>query len=94
MPETSVPDDAALTFAFKEGWREHSNLCDHQADTEGGREDKSAGMDVDRNRLNLPQFLYGYAASATGTRCAAIDVLAVSVRTARPAQWTVKISMA
>jgi len=33
-----------LTFAFKEGWREHSKLCDHQPDTEGGRQGKSGGM--------------------------------------------------
>ncbi len=53
LPETFIPDDAGLTFAFKEGWREHSELCDRQPDTEGGRQDKSDGMKVDRNRLTL-----------------------------------------
>ena len=52
LPETFRPDDAGLTFAFQEGWREHSELCDLQPDTEGGRQDKSDGMKVDRNRLS------------------------------------------
>ncbi len=51
LPETFIPDDAGMAFAFKEGWREHSKLCDRQPDTEGGRQDKSGGMKVDRNRL-------------------------------------------
>ncbi len=53
LPETFIPDDAGLTFAFKEGWREHSPLFDRQPDAEGGRQDKSDGMKVDRNRLTL-----------------------------------------
>ena len=51
LAETFFPGDAGLTFAFKEGWREHSELCDRQPDTEGGRHDKSGGMKVNRNRL-------------------------------------------
>jgi len=51
LPETFVPDDAGLTFAFKEGRRAHSRLSGRRSDTEGGRQDKSAGMKVDRNRL-------------------------------------------
>ena len=51
LAEIFVPDDAGLRFVFKEGWREHSKLCDLQSDTEGGRQDKSNGMKIDRNRL-------------------------------------------
>jgi len=51
LPDTVLPDDAGLTFAFKEGWREHSRLCDRRLDTEGGRQRKSGGMKVDNNRL-------------------------------------------
>jgi hypothetical protein len=32
--------------------RVHSRLCARRSDTEGGRQDKSAGMKVDRNRLS------------------------------------------
>ena len=51
LPDTFLPDDAGFTFAFKEGWREHSRLCDRRLDTEGGRQRKSGGMKVDKNRL-------------------------------------------
>jgi hypothetical protein len=62
FPETSIPDDAGLAFAFKEGWREHGQLCDHQPDTEGGRQDRSAGVKADRNRLK--PCIHGLSASA------------------------------
>jgi len=54
LPETFAPDDAGLTVAFKEGRRVHSRLCARRSDTEGGRQDNSAGMRVDRNRLVYP----------------------------------------
>jgi len=53
LPETFAPDDAGLTVAFKEGRRVHSRLCG-RCDTEGGRQDKSAGMKVNRYRLAYP----------------------------------------
>lgn len=40
-----------LALAFKDGWREHSELCIRAFDTEGRRQDKSGGMTVDSNRL-------------------------------------------
>jgi len=40
-----------LTFAFKEGWREHSKLCDRQPNTEDERQDRSGGTKGNRNRL-------------------------------------------
>jgi len=46
-----MPDDAGLTVAFKEGRRVNSRHCARRSDTEGRRQDKSAGMKVDRNRL-------------------------------------------
>ena len=51
LPDTFLSDDAGLTFAFKEGWRGHSRLCDRRLVTEGGRQRKSGGMKVDKNRL-------------------------------------------
>jgi hypothetical protein len=39
LTETSIPDDAGSTFAFSEGWREHSRLCDRRPDTLGGRQE-------------------------------------------------------
>jgi hypothetical protein len=51
LPETFVPDDAGLTFAFKEGRRVHSSLCARRSDAEGGHQDKTAVMKVDRNCL-------------------------------------------
>jgi hypothetical protein len=57
LPETFVPDDAGLTFAFKEGRRVHSRLCARRSDTEGGRQDKSAGMKADRNRLGAAELV-------------------------------------
>lgn len=65
LPETFVPDDAGLSFAFKEGWRAHSRLCDRQPDTEGGRQDKSDGMKVDRNRLSNFSKTHGGAEAAS-----------------------------
>jgi len=29
-----------LTFAFREGYREHRKLCEHEPDTEGRGQDK------------------------------------------------------
>lgn len=54
LPEILIPDDAGLTFAFKEVRQEHSAPCDCRSDTEGGRQDKSDGMKIDRNRLIRP----------------------------------------
>jgi len=50
LPETLMPDDAGLKVAFKQGGREPSALHDRQRDTDGGRQDKPDGMEVDRNR--------------------------------------------
>jgi protein SCO1/2 len=50
--QTFLPVDAGLTRAFKEGWREHSKLCDRRLDNEGGRPDKSGGVKADRGRLS------------------------------------------
>ena len=37
LPVIFLPAEAGLAFVFKEGWQEHSELCDCQSDTEGGR---------------------------------------------------------
>jgi len=33
-----------LAFAFKDGWREHRQLCDREPDTEGGLASASPAM--------------------------------------------------
>ena len=48
-----------FALAFKEGWRGHRALCGRQPDIEGGRQYKSDGVKVDRNRLGLGQSSLG-----------------------------------
>jgi multidrug resistance efflux pump len=72
LPDMFIPDDAGLTFAFKEGRQEHGALCDCRCDTEGGRQDKLDGMKIDRNRLSPPRRHFQLQESPPCRTCSSI----------------------
>lgn len=49
LAETSIPNGAGLTAAFKQERGEPGKHCDRVPATEGGRQDKSEGTKVDRH---------------------------------------------
>lgn len=64
LAETSIPNGTGLTAAFAPGKGEASKHFDRQPATEGGRQDKSEGTEVDKHRPVSPSRIAGVHAVA------------------------------